>query len=163
MDKSIQAVEEKVVTVDGAEYRLTAEPIEIEGSDVDIDSSCGSCYMTIEDGEVLTITECINPENEQKLSSNTLCHIECAEDTAAEMALAHTTQYYDWTSETSKMEDYIVHTASTLQSAQQRGDKYVAEISKLKHSCRDIVEEATQNVKDAIDTRLSQDGFEDEA
>jgi hypothetical protein len=86
----------KKVTVDGVEYVLTDESVEIGGHDVDEDTTCGYCYGSIEDGDELTIDDFVNPENDQKKIYGGLAHVECVEDSRVEQELTLTTQYHDW-------------------------------------------------------------------
>lgn len=129
---------------------------------VETGHTCDICYSPIEEGdEIVSGARHILAENEQKLGHNGIVHIECDADTKAEMELAHTDRYYDWTSATARMYDAVMDHDITVEEAREIGSKYIDTMTKLSHSTRDVVEEAEQNVAQAIEAQESRNGFSD--
>ena len=90
---------EKKIIVDDKKIILTDDLINVNGRDMNNTSTCSSCDGDIEDGDVLSSAEIINPENEQKLNSNAVSHAECVQDSNAERWFTGG-QYYDWSTNT---------------------------------------------------------------
>lgn len=75
---------EKKIIVDDKKIILTDDLINVDGRDMNNTSTCSSCNGYIEDGDVLSSAEIINPENEQKIDCNAVSHEECVQDSDTE-------------------------------------------------------------------------------
>mgnify|MGYP001605296636 FL=1 len=75
---------EKKIIVDDKKIILTDDLINVDGRDMNNTSTCSSCDGDIEDGDILSSAEIINPENEQKIDGNAVSHEECVQDSDTE-------------------------------------------------------------------------------
>lgn len=85
----------KKVTIDGTVYSLTDEGQEIDG--IEIDENTTDAYgNAINDGDTLVLAEITNPENDQRTIHTALVSEDDAAYETSKRQLTLTSQYHDW-------------------------------------------------------------------
>lgn len=138
-----------IYKIDQTEYRVSGnETISLpDGYKFYFGYMCDSCYAVLAPEDEIVTGECVSAENEQKINNHAVMHKECADKVKSEKFLADTNEFYDWTSPTGKIVDYI-RDNDEIEKDDLSIREYLAEAKKL-----GVLSEAQEIINSALSTR----------